>query len=152
MCTVYTLSKNSHEKALKRIGRYLVGTRDRGLNIQPSNEMKIDMYVDADFAGLWGYEDKDDPICVKSRSGYVILVGNCPVIWGSKLQSMIALSTMEAEYIALSDSMKHLLVLNGLAIAICEAVQLDVVEMANIWSTVYKDNSACLTLANLEPP
>ena len=65
---------------------------------------------------------------------------------------MISLSTMEAEYIALSDSMKHLLVLKQLAIAICEAVQLDEVEIANIWSTVYEDNAACEILANMEPP
>ena len=152
-CARYTHSpKHSHEIALKRIGRYLVGTRDRGLILQPTKEIQIDMYVDADFAGLWGYEDKDDPACVKSRSGYVILVGNCPVIWGSKLQSLIALSTMEAEYIALSDSMKHLLVLKRLAIAICEGVQLDPVEVASIWSTVFEDNSACEILANMEPP
>jgi hypothetical protein len=48
---------------------------------------------------------------------------------------MIALSTMEAEYISLSDSMKHLLVLKRLAVAICNAVQLNAVEVANIWST-----------------
>ena len=152
-CARYThFPRHSHEVALKRIGRYLIGTRDKGLIIKPSNEMKIDMYVDADFAGLWGYEDKSDPVCVKSRCGFVILVGNCPVIWGSKLQSMISLSTMEAEYIALSDSLKHLLIVKRLAIAVCEAVQLSEVEVANIWSTVFEDNSACLILANLEPP
>ena len=152
-CARYThFPKHSHEVALKRIGRYLVGTRDKGLIIHPTNELKVDMYVDADFAGLWGYKDKDDPVCVKSCSGFVILVGNCPVIWGSKLQSMIALSTMEAEYIALSDSMKQLLILKRLVVAICKAVQLDEVDVASIWSTVYEDNSACQILANLEPP
>ena len=48
--------------------------------------------------------------------------------------------------------MKHLLVLKRLAIAICEGVQLDPVEVANIWSTIYEDNSACEILANMEPP
>jgi hypothetical protein len=59
---------------------------------------------------------------------------------------------MESEYIALSESMKHLLVLKRLVIAISHAVQLDPEEVANIWSTVFEDNSACLILANLEPP
>jgi hypothetical protein len=30
------------------------------------DDMKIDMYCDADFAGMWGHEDKNDPTCVKS--------------------------------------------------------------------------------------
>ena len=62
----------------------------------------MDCYVDADFAGLYGHEHEQDPHCVKSRSGFVIFVGGCRILWSSKLQSEIACSTMEAEYIACS--------------------------------------------------
>ena len=48
--------KRSHELALKRIGRYLVGTADKGLILNPKNAtlLNIDAYPDADFAGLYG--------------------------------------------------------------------------------------------------
>jgi hypothetical protein len=53
-CARYThLPKLPHENALKKIGRYLKGTLDQGLILNPSNTMKIDCYPDADFAGLW---------------------------------------------------------------------------------------------------
>ena len=65
----------------------------------------IDSCIDADFAGQWNVEDPHDPLCVKLRTGYVLLVGNCPVHWVSKLQTEIVVSTMEAKYIALSTSM-----------------------------------------------
>jgi hypothetical protein len=53
-----------HEDALKRIGRYLKGTLDKGLILCPSDDLKIDCYPDADFAGLWNRDDKNDPHCV----------------------------------------------------------------------------------------
>ena len=43
-----------------------------------------------------------DPSTAKSQSGWIISYANCPVIWCSKLQTQVALSTTEAEYIALS--------------------------------------------------
>ena len=88
-----------HEEALIKIARYLKGTKDKGLRFHPSDstQPRLDAYCDADFAGLWGSEAADDPTCVKSRTGYVIMYEGCPVIWKSKLQSLIALSTMEAE-------------------------------------------------------
>ena len=56
--------------------------------------MKIDAHPDADFAGLWGSEDPQDPVSVRSRTGFVICVSDCPVLWVSKLQTEI--SKMEA--------------------------------------------------------
>ena len=70
-----------------------------------SPDLALDYYADADFAGLWGQEDDQDPVCVKSRTEYVLLFDGCPLLWVSKLQTEIALSTMEAEYVALSQSM-----------------------------------------------
>jgi hypothetical protein len=58
--------------------------------------------VDAYFAGMWGYEDEQDPNCIKSLRGYVIFNQGCPVIWQSKLQGGVATSTMESEYNALA--------------------------------------------------
>ncbi len=63
--------KQSHENALKRIGRYLKGTLDKGLILTPSDDLKIDCCPDADFAGLWNRDNKNDPQCVCSRTGYI---------------------------------------------------------------------------------
>jgi len=96
-CARYTFAPTRrHEQALLRIGRYLKGTLDKGIFMNPSNNLTLDCYPDADFAGLWKHEHADDPHCVRSRTGYVITLAGCPVIWASKMQTEIALSTMEA--------------------------------------------------------
>lgn len=152
-CARYThRPRRIHELAVKRIGRYLLGTRDRGLVFKPDGTLRIECFVDADFAGLWGYEEKNDPNCVKSRTGYVIMLGNCPVMWTSKLQDEIATSTMHAEYIALSMAMRELLPFRNLAIEIVSNLGLGDETLATIQSTVWEDNVGALTLANLEPP
>ena len=50
-----------------------------------------------------------DPRACLSRTGYVIFYANCPIIWQSKLQTTIALSTTEAEYVALSMAMRDVI-------------------------------------------
>ena len=54
--------KHVHEIAVKRIARYLRGTINRGMIIKPEREMRLDMHVDADFAGMLNYLDAEDPI------------------------------------------------------------------------------------------
>ena len=109
-CARFTHSpKASHAAAIKRIVRYLKGTVTNGMIINPSDILNVDCYVDADFGGLWGSEDDQDPVSVKSRSGFIIMFMGCPLLWISKLQTQIALSTMESEYIALSHSMRELI-------------------------------------------
>ncbi|KAL7546223.1 hypothetical protein ACHAWF_011446, partial [Thalassiosira exigua] len=56
-CARYTFeSKRSHEAAVKRIGRYPKGTMDKGLVLDPSDDLTVHCYPDANFAGLWGHE------------------------------------------------------------------------------------------------
>ena len=152
-CARYTFCpKLSHEKALKRIGRYLQGTRDKGLIMKPTTELNVDCYVDSDFTGLWGYEDDQDPTCVRSRTGYIITIGGCPVLLSSKLQTEIALSIMEAEYIALSMSLKQLIPFKCLVESIWDDVGLKQDKLISINTTVWEDNQGCKMLATLEPP
>ena len=47
-----------HEKVVKRIGWYLKGSQSQSLIIQPTTLHKFDCFVDDDFAGIWGFEDK----------------------------------------------------------------------------------------------
>ena len=150
-CARYTHSpKRSHEEALLRIGRYLKGTMEEGLILDPTDHMNIDVYVDADFAGLWGSEEPQDPSCVKSRTGYVICIANCPVIWLSKLQPDIALSSMQAEYQSLSMAMRDLLPFLDLVKAVSNSVGIDE-EVATFRTTVHEDNAGALALSKLEP-
>jgi hypothetical protein len=100
--------KRSHELALKRIGRYLKVTRDHGHVLNPTKELKINCYPDADFVGMYGHENPTDPSCVKSQTGFVTTVANCPVLWQSKLQTETALWTMEAKIVALAHSCREL--------------------------------------------
>jgi hypothetical protein len=143
--------KRSHEKALKRIARYLKKTRDRGMIIKPSPDLSLDLFVDADFAGLWSAEKPDDPTAVKSRTGYIITIGGTPVIWASKLQTEIALSTCEAEYIALSTAMRALLPLRALFTSLAGSLDLSRDEITKVCA-VWEDNRAALTLANAQFP
>jgi hypothetical protein len=97
-CYYMFCPKKSHEESLKQIGRYLRATCNCGFIINPSSGvLKIDSYPDANFWGMYGYECDDNTSCVKSWTGYVINVANCPVTWQSKLQTEMVLSTMEAE-------------------------------------------------------
>ena len=101
--------KLSHERAIKRIVRYLKGTPNGGIMLRPNPKDGIKCYVNADFAGGYCDETKDDPVSVYSRTEYVIFYFGCPVQWVSKLQSEISLSTVEAEYIALSAAMRDVI-------------------------------------------
>jgi hypothetical protein len=105
------------------------------------------LYIDADFAGLYNMEDHQDPICVKSRTAYILKLGNCPLIWVSKLQTEIALSTTEAEYIALSQSMRDLIPMRRLLQEVGTAMNLDFAKPAIVHSTVFEDNNGALALA-----
>jgi hypothetical protein len=140
--------KQSHAAAVKMIGRYLLRTRDKGLILKPTGDIALDCYVDADFAGLWKQEDDQDPICVKSRSGFLITLGGCPLTWTSKMQTEIALSTMEAEYIALSLAMRELLPLRELLKEMATAIGVSSVFEIRTHSKVFEDNNGALILAS----
>ena len=111
MCPIHPQSKGN---AVKRICQYSKGTQTKGMLLQLTHELTIDCFVDVDFAGQWNVKDPHDPLCVKSQTGYVLMVGKCPGHWDSKLQSKVAVSMMEAEYIALSTAIWDLIPLQTL--------------------------------------
>ena len=141
--------KDSHAQAIKRIVRYLIATKDRGLIFRPSLDWKVDCFVDADFCGLWGSEDPEDPIVAKSRTGYVILLAGCPLLWKSSLQTETSVSTMMAEYVALSSAMRDMLPLKRLVKAIAKVVTGDDNVKITTKSDVFEDNNGALTVATL---
>ena len=140
--------KQIHALAIKAIGRYLIRTRDKGLILSPSGDLGVDCYVDADFAGLWLHEDDQNPLSVKSRTGYLITIGGCPLTWTSKLQTEVALSTMEAEYIALSHSMRELIPIRALVQEMAISMGHSPIFEIRTYSKVFEDNNGALILAS----
>ena len=108
-------TKVSHETAVKRICRYLQGTKYNGLVFNTSKKLVLDCYTDADFAGLWGHEDPQDHICARSRTKFVVTFDNFPLLWMSTQQTEIALSTLHSEYVVLSHYFRALLPLKILS-------------------------------------
>ena len=129
------------------------GFLKNGLILTPSNDFKINCYPDTDFAGLWLQDDKQDLHCVRSRTGYVICLANCPVLWKSKLQTEIALLTMEAEYVALSTSCRDLFPLIDITNEICSIFHVGLIfhKRADLHIKIHEDNIGALALGKLEP-
>ncbi|GAU42941.1 hypothetical protein TSUD_135330 [Trifolium subterraneum] len=90
-----TSPKESHLIAVKRIFRYLVGTPDVGLWYKKGSHFDLQAYCNADYAG--------DKIERKSTSGACQFLGEALVSWCCRKQNTIALSTIEAEYVAASN-------------------------------------------------
>jgi hypothetical protein len=139
--------KRSHGEAILRICCYLQGTKDKVLHFKSTTDLKLDCYCDADFAGLYNVEHHDDPVCVKSRTGFCLTLGDCPLLWVSKLQTEIALSTTKAEYIALSQAIRELLPMRELFQEVGNALNLPCAIPTILHSTVFEDNNGALSIA-----
>jgi hypothetical protein len=150
--------KKSHASAIKTIVRYLAGTREKGTIFTRPTELKLDCYVDADFAGLFGREPSEEAVSVKSRTGYIISLGGCYLVSKSQLQTTIALSTSESEYGALSQAMRTLLPIREMVLELVQHVDLIDDKGNRVFgtraralefkTTVFEDNAAALSLAN----
>ena len=122
---------NQHWVAVKRIFRYLKGTQQYGLLYGKSNSNNCVGFSDADWGG-----DLDDR---KSTSGYMFQVGGTAISWRSKKQTCVALSTAEAEYIALASAAQESLWLQQLL------VDLKNEEPKSV--TIYEDNQSAISMA-----
>jgi Reverse transcriptase (RNA-dependent DNA polymerase) len=149
-CARFTHSPcKSHTEAIKRIGKYLKGILDKeqGLMFKFTDQIVLDCYCDANFAGLCSYEDDQDPICVHSRTGYVMTMGNCPVHWTSKLQTEVTLSTTKAEYIALAQALRELLPLRRAFEGMIQAYDLEKMHPVTVKSQIFEDNNGAISTA-----
>ncbi|XP_038895810.1 secreted RxLR effector protein 161-like [Benincasa hispida] len=92
-----------HWEASKWILRYLVWSKNSKLVYQRSAEPKLELYgyVDVDYAG-----DLDK---MRSLTGYLFLFGPNLISWKASLQPIVAISTTEAEYMALTEAIKEAL-------------------------------------------
>lgn len=90
--------KTSHWIAAKRVLRYLQDTRRMGLRFRKTGR-SLKGFVDADWANC--------PYDRKSYTGYAFILAGCPISWEAKKQKTVALSSTEAEYMALSEATKE---------------------------------------------
>ena len=82
---------------MKRICWYLLKTKNRGLILKPDPTRGLECHVYADWDGSWQDRSSHDPLSAHSRNGYVITYASCPIIWASKIQSLIDIITTEVE-------------------------------------------------------
>jgi len=122
---------DEHWTHLKRVLRYLQGTKDYFLEYRHNQEEPIVGFADAD----WG----SDMESRHSTSGYIFQIFGNTVLWTTRKQGTIALSSTEAEYVALSQSS-------------CEAMWLEnlLTEFGvhlNSPLIIYEDNQSCMYIA-----
>ena len=146
-CARFSINpKLTHERAVKRVGRYLLSSKQKGILFKPDLSKGMECFVDADFAGGWCKENADEPDNVLSRTGFVIFYAGCPLVWASRMQTEISLSTAESEYIACSTAMRDVLSLMQLM------KEIDAVFPVNktkpiVRCNVYEDNESCIAMA-----
>jgi hypothetical protein len=97
----------THFRALDRVWKYLVGTVDYSLVYTTSeHRLHLSGFVDSDWGG--------DYPTRKSTTGFIFFYANAPVSWSSKIQKTVALSSCEAEYMALKEAIKEFVWLSNL--------------------------------------
>lgn len=137
-CSMLSQFNNSfgkeHWLAAKRILRYLASTINYSLLYVKSSKLFLNAYADADWA--------NDPLDRKSYTGFVIKLGNNVVHWESRKQRCIALSSTEAEYLAIGDVCKDISFTKNLLSEILCKHNIDVI--------VYNDNQSAQKLLKLK--
>jgi hypothetical protein len=121
-----------HWKQIKHALRYVKATMDYSLCFNGQN-LQLQGYTDADWQG-----DLDHR---KSTSGYLFTLAGGAISWCSKKQDSVALSSMEAEYIAASEAVKEAVWLKEFLSS------LKIVDSVNKPVTVYCDNQAALKVS-----
>jgi hypothetical protein len=129
--------------------RYLMLTREQGIILDPQDGKSFEVYADADFCGNWNRPTSmNDVSTAKSRTGYIISFYGCTITWASKLQTQIALSTTEADYIALSQSLMEVIPVINLMTEINMLGVCNYCIIPKVCYTAFEDNSGALELAN----
>lgn len=122
----------THWQALKRVLQYLQETQTQGIRFSGSGDGELVGYLDADWAG--------DIESRRSTSGYAFMLNGGCIKWRSKKQRTVALSSTEAEYMALSEANQEAVWLKAFMHEIGETTGNDAL-------TVYEDNQGAIALA-----
>jgi hypothetical protein len=123
---------SSDEVKVKRIFRYLNGTKNKKIKYSKFGNSNLVGYSDAD----WGGDLSDR----KSTSGYVFILAGAAISWSSKKQPIVALSSTEAEYIALCSAAQEAMFLKSLLVDLGFLNKNEAV-------TLYSDNQGAISIA-----
>jgi Reverse transcriptase (RNA-dependent DNA polymerase) len=141
--------KVEHTIAVKRIGRYLLGTKDKGIMYTPKDE-SIVCYTDASFLGDFQKDIAEHEITTAySRTGYIIKYGGCPIVWSSKMQTEITHSATEAEYVALSQSLREVTALMHVLDELKNISPEISINIPVVHCKVFEDNSGAIEMARV---
>ena len=126
-------------------------SQDIGICFAPNPDKGFECYCDTDFSCNWNKDvAAHDPSTAKLQSGWIIFYTGSPIIWASKIQSQIALSTTEAEYIALSMFLGDVLPSMFLLDKMRECkFQVMICTVPHVYCKVFEDNSGALELTCL---
>ena len=114
--------------------------------MKPDPKKNIELYVDADFAGGWTQKTSGNPRSALSRHGYVLMYKGCPILWKSQLQTTIAMSTTEVEYIGLSSAIRSCIPVMRLVHEISTKID-TVQDPPKVICTVHEDNTSAIRMA-----
>lgn len=95
-----------HVNAVKRILRYIKGTKSYGIFFPTNENLVLYAFSDADFAGCLDTR--------RSTTGYVFQLGQAIISWASQRQKSVSKSTAESEYKAASDTVGEMVWLHSL--------------------------------------
>ena len=132
VCQFMQSPLDSHWKAVKRILRYLSGTRFFGLHLKQPTSLALTGYSDSD----WG-SDPDDR---KSTAGYCVYLGQNLISWSSKKQHSVSRSSTEAEYRGLASLVAELLWIRSILSEIQVAVPTPLVYCDNVGAVLLAAN------------
>jgi hypothetical protein len=123
-------------------------TLDSNSSLIPSKGFEC--YCDTNFSGNRNKAFASVELSTaKSQSGWIIFYAGCHVSWASKLQSQVALSTTEAKYIAMSQSLHDVILVMNLLQEIREQDYQVICTKPHVDCKVFEDNSGALELARL---
>ena len=141
--------KVEHGNAIRWVVKYLKGTRNRGVILNPNSDLGLEVFVDADFAGNWDPKEFTDRDTARSRHGYIIQFAGCPILWKSQLQNEVALSSTESEYTGLSYALRDAIpVMNLFKEMIAVGMKIKS-SRAKVHCRVFEDNSGALEIAKV---
>jgi hypothetical protein len=83
----------------------------------------------------------EDINTARSRSGYLITYAACPLVWASKMQTEIALSTTEAKYLSLSTALREVIPLIELLTELKKKVDTNIINLPDVHCRLFEDNS-----------
>lgn len=132
LCSHLSNPNRSCFKALHRLNHYLASTPHLGIVYRATNDFRLEAYADSSYGSESEYKGK-------SQTGYIVYLGGGPISWSSKLQSVVAQSSAESEFIAAFNTSREIVYFRQLL----EELTLNQKGATIIW----EDNQACIAMS-----